>query len=139
MENSTRFGLMAVVAVSGSMVFLVHQVHKRLLSNFMEKVEFEMGGSLYAHGQKNMGEKHEAKKKVRFAKEALGNKSCGRGNKIITRVRGMKTKEIWVMDKVQKWRHNWPKLEDTMPPNRAVLYRGIMDYRNRTIHGRLRF
>ena len=40
-----RFGLMAVFAVSGSMVFLVHQVHKRLLSNFMKKFEFEMGGN----------------------------------------------------------------------------------------------
>ncbi|TKY61891.1 hypothetical protein E2542_SST11744 [Spatholobus suberectus] len=77
MENPMRLGLMAVVAVSGSMVFLVHQVHKRLLSNFMEKFEFEMGGILYAHGQKDFGgsEKHQAKKKVRFANEALENKS----------------------------------------------------------------
>lgn len=31
------------------------------------------------------------------------------------------------------------KLEDMMPPNRAVLYRGIMKYRNITPSGRLRF
>lgn len=49
-----RLGLMAVVAVSGSMAFSVHQVHKRILSNFMEKFECEMGGVLYAHGQKNL-------------------------------------------------------------------------------------
>lgn len=49
-----RFGLMAVFAVSGSMVFLVHQVHKRILSNFMKKFEFEMGGMLYPRGHKNL-------------------------------------------------------------------------------------
>ncbi|XP_020225355.1 uncharacterized protein LOC109807247 [Cajanus cajan] len=136
MENSTRLGLMAVVAVSGSMVFLVHQVHKRLLSNFMEKFEYE-----YAHDQKNLSgsEKHEAKK-VRFAKETSKNKSCGDKKMITTttRVRGIKAEEIWVMENVQKWRHV-PKLEDMMPPNRAVLYRGIMKYRNRTINRRLHF
>lgn len=31
------------------------------------------------------------------------------------------------------------KLEDMMPPNRAVLYRGIMKYKNITPSGRLRF
>jgi hypothetical protein len=42
-----RFGLMAVFAVSGSMVLLAHQVHKRILSNFMKKFEFEMSGIIY--------------------------------------------------------------------------------------------
>ncbi|XP_027349349.1 uncharacterized protein LOC113860965 [Abrus precatorius] len=127
MDNSMRFGLMAVFAVSGSMVFLVHQVHKRLLSNFMEKFECEMGG------------KHQAKKKVRFAKQALENplenKSCRRN---VTRVRRVKAEEIWVIENTHKWRRV-PKLEDMMPPNRAVLYRGIMKYRNRNLNGRLRF
>lgn len=49
-----RLGLMAVVAVSGSMAFLVHQVHKRILSKFMDIFECEMGGVLNAHGQKNL-------------------------------------------------------------------------------------
>lgn len=53
-NNSMRLGLMVVVAVSGSMVFVVHQVHKRLLSNFMEEFEFEMGGISYEHNQKNL-------------------------------------------------------------------------------------
>jgi hypothetical protein len=47
MESSMRFGLMAVFAVSGSMVLLAHQVHKRILSNFMKKFEFEMSGIIY--------------------------------------------------------------------------------------------
>ncbi|KAL3029798.1 hypothetical protein AAZX31_03G184700 [Glycine max] len=107
MEDSMRLGFMAVVAVSGSMAFLVHQVHKR-------------------------SEKHQAKKKVRFAKEALRNNSCRKGDKMIKiRLQRIKAEEIWVMKNVQKWRHG-PK-EDMMPPNRAVLYKGIMKYRKRSI------
>ena len=41
---------MAVFAVSGSMVLLAHQVHKRILSNFMKKFEFE----IYPHGHKKL-------------------------------------------------------------------------------------
>lgn len=48
-----RVGFMAVFAVSGSMVFLVHQVHKRILSNFMKKFEFEVNGISYPQHQKN--------------------------------------------------------------------------------------
>lgn len=54
MESSMRFGLMAVFAVSGSMVFLAHQVHKRILSNFMKKFEFEMDGILYQRNQTDL-------------------------------------------------------------------------------------
>ncbi|ESW35000.1 hypothetical protein PHAVU_001G198200 [Phaseolus vulgaris] len=141
MNNSMRLGFMAVVAVSGSMAFVVHQVHKRLLSNFMEKIEHEMGGILCAHGQKNLcgSEKHQAKKKVRFSKEALEEKSYGRSSKMIsTRVGRMKVEEIWKMKNVERW-SNKPKLEEMMPPNRKVLYKGIMKYRNNTICGRLPF
>ncbi|KAK7284751.1 hypothetical protein RJT34_19504 [Clitoria ternatea] len=130
MENSMRFGLMAVFAVSGSMVFLVHQVHKRLLSNFMKKFEFEMGGL----------EKHQSKRKVRFAKQRLEipleNKICRRN---VTRVPRVKVEEILVMENIQNYWKRGPKLEDMMPPNRAVLYRGIMQYKNRTLYGRRGF
>lgn len=43
MGSSMGVGFMAVFAVSGSVVLLVHQVHKRLLSDFMKKVESELG------------------------------------------------------------------------------------------------
>jgi len=167
-----KLGLMAVVAVSGSMAFLVHQVHKRLLSNFMEKFEYEMGGILCAHGQKNLcgtisfkysyhfllyfglkpnskkgfffflclqgSEKHQAKKKVRFSKEALEDKSYGRSSKMIsTRVGRIKAEEIWEMKNGERWRDE-AELE-IMPPNRKVLYEGIMKHRNSTICGRLPF
>ena len=42
-SSSVGAGFMAVFAVSGSVVLLAHQVHKRLLSNFMKKIEFELG------------------------------------------------------------------------------------------------
>lgn len=41
--NSLGAGYMAVFAVSGSVVLVALQVHKRLLSNFMKKMEFEIG------------------------------------------------------------------------------------------------
>lgn len=43
MDRSTFDGFMAVVAASGSVVFLALQVHKRLLSDFMKKLELEIG------------------------------------------------------------------------------------------------
>ncbi|KAI4300609.1 hypothetical protein L6164_033965 [Bauhinia variegata] len=129
MEESTRFGLMAVFAVSGSMVFLVHQVHKRLLSNFMKKFEFEMSGVLYSHHRhKNFSasEKHHAKKKVRFAKEVMEFplKEKGYCRNVNKGQQGKGVGDVLVQTK-----GCGPELEDTMPPNRAVLYRGIMQYR----------
>ncbi|XP_010525639.1 PREDICTED: uncharacterized protein LOC104803378 [Tarenaya hassleriana] len=54
-------GFMAVFAVSGSVVFLATQFHKRLLSDFMDKIEFEL------RSQKCMT----MKKKVRFAADVV--------------------------------------------------------------------
>ena len=141
-----RLGLMAVFAVSGSMVLLVHQVHKRILSNFMKKFEFEMSGSIYPHGQKTLKgcEKHRVKKKVRFRKqekevpiEKKSDKNC----RDVIRAERIKAEQIWVIENAQKCGRG-PKLEDTMPPNRAVLYRGIMKNRNMMTpcgSGRFRF
>ncbi|XP_077247835.1 uncharacterized protein LOC143887614 [Tasmannia lanceolata] len=60
MVSSNGIGIIAVFAVSGSVAFLAMQLHKRLLSDFMKKVEFELGG-----------ERNLAKKKVRFAKDVI--------------------------------------------------------------------
>ncbi|XVF76033.1 hypothetical protein PTKIN_Ptkin13bG0235000 [Pterospermum kingtungense] len=57
MEGSVGVGFMAVFAVSGSVVFIAREVHKRLLSDFMKKIELELGGSENCQG----------KKRVRFA------------------------------------------------------------------------
>lgn len=74
-------------------------------------------------------EKNQAKKKVRFAKQVLEvpleNKGCQRR---MTKAQRVKAEEVLVMENIQKWKRG-PKLEDMMPPNRAVLYRGILKYR----------
>ncbi|KAL5999301.1 hypothetical protein ACLOJK_040752 [Asimina triloba] len=44
MESSNGVGLMAVIAVSGSIAYVAVQAHKRLMTEFMKKVEFEFGG-----------------------------------------------------------------------------------------------
>ena len=46
MEGSAGIGVgfMAVFAVSGSAVLIALQLHKRLLSDFMKKIESEIGG-----------------------------------------------------------------------------------------------
>ncbi|XP_062167349.1 uncharacterized protein LOC133873635 [Alnus glutinosa] len=88
MGGSVGVGFIAVFAVSGSVVLLVHQAHKRLLSDFMKKVESELGSTVvhscgkkktvesemgsifYAHAKNkfNGGSgKCQSKKKVRFA------------------------------------------------------------------------
>ncbi|XP_058740736.1 uncharacterized protein LOC131613026 [Vicia villosa] len=133
MESSMKLGMMAVFAVSGSMVLLAHQVHKRMLSNFMKQFEIEMGGN----------EKHnEAKKKVRFAKKMKGvsmeNKSSNNNNRDERLAQRVKAEQVWVIENALK-SGCVKKLEDTMPPNRAVLYRGIMNYRHETSSGRIRF
>ncbi|PKU81381.1 hypothetical protein MA16_Dca017419 [Dendrobium catenatum] len=57
MESSGRAGVMAVVVVSSSVGLVAFQIHKRLVSDFMKKVQLEPGG---VNGSK-------PKKKVRFA------------------------------------------------------------------------
>jgi len=42
-SNSIGMGCMAVFAVSGSIALLAVQAHKRLLSDVMKKIEFELG------------------------------------------------------------------------------------------------
>ncbi|KAI9121896.1 hypothetical protein K1719_006585 [Acacia pycnantha] len=136
MEESLGLGLMAVCAVSGSMMLLVHHVHKHLFSNFMKDFEFQMGGFLRphhnAHRKHNLcGHKHQ--KKLRFCEVALEKtKNCGR--KATKPGRREATVDMermaLVREGVQKYRSG-PRLEDMMPPNRAVLYKGLIKYRTR--------
>ncbi|KAI6696561.1 hypothetical protein NL676_016680 [Syzygium grande] len=64
MENSMGAGLLAVCAVSGSVALIALQVQKRLLSDFMKKLEFELQGL-------GSSEKCETRKKVRFAEDVI--------------------------------------------------------------------
>ncbi|KAG2329200.1 hypothetical protein Bca4012_021196 [Brassica carinata] len=59
MESS--LGFMAVFAVSGSVVFVASQFHKRLLSDYLDKFELEI------RSQENAV----TKKKVRFAADVV--------------------------------------------------------------------
>ncbi|KAJ4705439.1 Transmembrane protein [Melia azedarach] len=61
MEGSMGLGFVAVFVVSGSVAFVARQAHNRLLSEFMQKIEYEMCGS----------EKCQEKKKVRFADDVI--------------------------------------------------------------------
>ncbi|XP_064963670.1 uncharacterized protein LOC135611945 [Musa acuminata AAA Group] len=45
MESSNCMGLMVVVAVSSSVALVVLQIHKRLASDFIKKLESEIGMS----------------------------------------------------------------------------------------------
>ncbi|XP_054790842.1 uncharacterized protein LOC129296278 [Prosopis cineraria] len=63
MESPSRYGVVAVFAVSGSIAFLVHHLQKRLLSDFMRKLEFQISGNC----EKGQGKK----KKVRFAEKVI--------------------------------------------------------------------
>ncbi|KAI3443347.1 hypothetical protein Pfo_000012 [Paulownia fortunei] len=111
MDNSLKTGFMAVFAVSGSVVFLAMHAHKRLLSNFMKKMEFEIKNSTGAV-------KDEPKKKVRFADdvaESTAEKAYGR--KHLSRPAAGSS------------RNNGETLE-AMPQNWQVMYKGILQHRN---------
>ncbi|XP_019084848.1 PREDICTED: uncharacterized protein LOC109126181 [Camelina sativa] len=61
MSMESSLGFMAVFAISGSVVFLASQFHKRLLSDYMDKFDFEI------RSKKNVV----MKKKVRFAADVV--------------------------------------------------------------------
>ncbi|KAL2481754.1 hypothetical protein Adt_34720 [Abeliophyllum distichum] len=112
MENSLRTGFMAVFAVSGSVVFLAMQIHKRLLSDFMKKMEFEIGTATGCEKDRIR------KKKVRFSDDVV---------------------ELSWDDKERSKNHfskpaftsrNEDENLEAMPPNWQVLYKGILKNRN---------
>ncbi|XP_008790124.1 uncharacterized protein LOC103707422 [Phoenix dactylifera] len=60
MDSSNCIGIMAVIAVSSSVAFMALQAQKHLLSEFIKKLEMELGGV-----------KKAPKKKVRFAPDVI--------------------------------------------------------------------
>ncbi|KAK6126452.1 hypothetical protein DH2020_039840 [Rehmannia glutinosa] len=107
MDSSLGTGFMAVFAVSGSVVFLAMQAHKRLLSNFFKEMEFQFKNSTGTV-------KGEPKKKVRFADEVRADQKDS-GKKCISRI--------------SRNNNNNENLE-AMPQNWQVMYKGILQYRN---------
>ncbi|CAN4118728.1 unnamed protein product [Withania somnifera] len=100
MENSLGSAFVAVFAVSGSVVLLAMKVHKHLLSDFMNKLEFEI-------------DKNEAKKKVLFSTKVveLGSQNKDKSDDYSSRKK---------KDESLK----------SMPLNRQLLYKGILNDNN---------
>ncbi|XP_052624107.1 uncharacterized protein LOC128132106 [Lactuca sativa] len=109
-NDALRTGFMTVFVVSGSVVLLAHQFHKHLLSDFMKKMEFELGPT-----------KSQTKKKVRFSNEASKVLSASYKESQWSKV-AMVDMEDFCGDK--------KKCRKTMPLNWQVMYKGIIDYRN---------
>uniref|UniRef100_A0A7N0V5G3 Uncharacterized protein n=1 Tax=Kalanchoe fedtschenkoi TaxID=63787 RepID=A0A7N0V5G3_KALFE len=109
MDRSALDGLMAVVAASGSVVFLALQLHKRLLSDFMKKLELEVG---------RPGRMPE-KKRVRFA-------ISGDTKKSIMKKSGRK---IGIAEATKNANLTGKEIMETMPPNRLALYKGILEFK----------
>ncbi|RDY11383.1 hypothetical protein CR513_03967, partial [Mucuna pruriens] len=125
MESSMRLEyFMTVFAVSGSMVLLFHQAHKHLFNNFMKKFEYEIRGSM----------KHQTKKKVRFVKDAVELPIENKSDLINVARAQQVVEKVLVLDDDKKGKLE-QKLKDVMPPNRIILYRGIMN----DMKGRLGF
>ncbi|KAK8554096.1 hypothetical protein V6N13_073012 [Hibiscus sabdariffa] len=113
--GSVGVGLVAVFAVSGSVVFIARELHKRLLSDFMKRVELELCGS---------SGKCQAKKRVRFADEVMEEPSSR--NKEHSKV-----KHGINLEKLQAKAMERP---NSMPLNRQVLYKGILQYKALKTH-----
>ncbi|KAL6336151.1 hypothetical protein AAG906_011033 [Vitis piasezkii] len=111
MEGSAGIGVgfMAVFAVSGSAVLIALQLHKRLLSDFMKKIESEIGGS----------GNYQAKKKVRFAETVVEPSSNNKEYRLKHTAKAARAGGVASMK----------KMEDTMPLNRRILYKGIIEYK----------
>ncbi|KAL2534516.1 hypothetical protein Adt_07867 [Abeliophyllum distichum] len=111
MENSLGGGFVVVFAVSGSVVLLAMQLHKRLLSDFMKKIDYEIGPTTgFA--------KDETKKKVRFAVDVEETSSDSKAS----RTNHLPRPAIWS-------RNQEGKISEAIPVNRQVLYKGILRYR----------
>ncbi|MFQ6635786.1 hypothetical protein Gotur_010527 [Gossypium turneri] len=118
-SGSLRLGLMAVVAVSGSVVFIANALHKRLLCDFMKKFEFELAGN------------GKAKKKVRFAdnvrEPSSNNKEYRKRNHSIAIVKQAKGRgEEYYAQRRRRQLLKVPNNDYSMPLNRQILYKGIL-------------
>ncbi|KAL7198048.1 hypothetical protein ACSBR2_020547 [Camellia fascicularis] len=120
-SSSMGAGFMAVFAVSGSVVLLAHQVHKRLVSDFMKKIEFEFEGS----------HKDEPKKKVRFADDVVEPSSDNKEyrKKHLPKTSGNIDDRNSIVNQSDD-----EKLVDTMPLNWQVLYKWKIQHKTHRSH-----
>ncbi|XP_062109774.1 uncharacterized protein LOC133821591 isoform X1 [Humulus lupulus] len=116
MESSMGVGFMAVFAVTGSVVLLAHQIHKRVLSDFMKDIEFELGLRKRSLEIGSSMKRTSSNKTVKFAEDVVEPSS---NNK--------EYRKKQMEKRAHHHNHQHPKAD--MPINRQVLYRGIIDYK----------
>ncbi|KDP36074.1 hypothetical protein JCGZ_08718 [Jatropha curcas] len=116
-NNSMGVGFMAAFAVSGSVVLIARQLHKRLVSDFMKQIEFELFGSKRSCPGNN-------KKRVRFAEDVI---EPSRNNK---EYRNKHLLKINNNNNNNKQGYCGAKLLEAMPLNRQILYKGIIEYKS---------
>ncbi|CAH9135057.1 unnamed protein product [Cuscuta epithymum] len=121
MEISLRAGCMAVFAVSGSVVLLSLKAHKHLMSDFMNKIEFEFVGIV----------KGENEKKVRFLEEAEVLPSIGHDDHYPEKE---KKKQASPSTNLRRGVVDDEKRFKSMPENWQALYRGIIQFRSLKRH-----
>ncbi|CAK7342135.1 unnamed protein product [Dovyalis caffra] len=123
MAGYMGLGFMAAFAVSGSVVLIARQLHKRLLSDFMKQMEFELGGSTRSCRDK---------KRVRFADDVMepssNNKEYRKRRIKITKGNNQvsKMEDYLVEDIVLDQSYDGARLLETMPLNRQTLYKEII-------------
>ncbi|KAF9664840.1 hypothetical protein SADUNF_Sadunf16G0059900 [Salix dunnii] len=112
MAGSMGLGFMAAFAVSGSVVLIARQVHKRLLSDFMKKMELELAGSRRSC---------QDKKKVRFADDVIEPSSNNKEyrKRHLVKITGGN-------DEVLDRSCDCGKLSEAMPLNRQNLYEAVI-------------
>ncbi|CAH9117559.1 unnamed protein product, partial [Cuscuta europaea] len=118
MEISLRAGCMAVFAVSGSVVLLSLKAHKHLMSDFMNKIEFEFGIV-----------KGENEKKVRFSEdeEVLPSNKNGHDDHYPEKE---KKRQESLSASLRRGVVDDEKRFKSMPENWQALYRGIIQFRS---------
>ncbi|KAI3979464.1 hypothetical protein MKX01_001656 [Papaver californicum] len=104
MENSV--GLMTVFAVSGSVVLFALQAHKRLLSDFMKKLELELGTAGLGKPSSNNKEYRRQQRSRLNIDRSSSSSSCN--------------------SQCQMINPDEEELESKMPQNRRALYQGIL-------------
>ncbi|PKI35277.1 uncharacterized protein LOC116207722 isoform X2 [Punica granatum] len=144
-SNNGSVGVLAVCAVSWSVALIALQAHKRLLSDFMKKIDSELHG----------GEKCDQSckvKKVRFAEDVVEPSSDNKEYRRRRRNKGGGTRSscipngngdgIFLIGNRMTMQEEDRRLpfngrlcsfaddqHNNMPLNRQVLYRGIIEHR----------